>query len=157
MQQIGRIARGATLKGAKLVAKYFPLNSIRVLALRSVGYSVGRSVYIGEEFHITDDLYACKRLLSIGNRASISQRVLVIVSSHPNQSQLGKVVAPVSAPVSIGDDAWIGAGVIILPNVTIGERAIVGAGSVVTRNVPPGTVVAGNPARVLRSVDGPSS
>jgi acetyltransferase-like isoleucine patch superfamily enzyme len=51
--------------------------------------------------------------------------------------------------------ASIGSGSTILCNVVIGENAIVGAGSVVTRDVPPNTIVAGNPARVLRRVDAP--
>ena len=53
-------------------------------------------------------------------------------------------------PVTIGDDVWIGGRVIILPGVNIGEGAIIGAGSVVTKNVEPYTVVAGNPAKVLK-------
>ena len=55
-------------------------------------------------------------------------------------------------PVCIEDDAWIGAGSIILRGVTIGKAAIVGAGSVVTQDVPPYTVVVGNPARVVRQL-----
>lgn len=52
--------------------------------------------------------------------------------------------------VIIGDNVWIGCGVIILKGVTVGEGAVVGAGSVVTHDVMPGTVVAGNPARVIK-------
>ena len=55
--------------------------------------------------------------------------------------------------VRIQKNAWIGAGATILPGVTIGENAIVGAGSVVTRDVLPNTVVAGNPARVIQTLD----
>jgi acetyltransferase-like isoleucine patch superfamily enzyme len=54
--------------------------------------------------------------------------------------------------IRLGDDVWVGAGCTVLKGVTIGNRAIVGAGSVVTRDVPADTIVAGNPARVLRSL-----
>ena len=57
-----------------------------------------------------------------------------------------------SAPITICDDAWIGMNCIILKGVTIGEGAIVGAGSVVTKDVPAWTVVAGNPARVVKKI-----
>lgn len=57
-----------------------------------------------------------------------------------------------TGPVSVGDRAWVGARSIILKGVVIGEGAVVGAGSVVTKNVPPGAVVAGAPARVIRQV-----
>lgn len=57
-----------------------------------------------------------------------------------------------SAPVRICRGAWIGAASIILKGVTIGEGAVVGAGSVVTKDVPPWTVVAGNPARIIKEI-----
>jgi acetyltransferase-like isoleucine patch superfamily enzyme len=56
------------------------------------------------------------------------------------------------APVVVQDKAWVGAKVIILKGVTIGEGSVVGAGSVVTKSVPPWTVVAGNPAKVIREI-----
>lgn len=57
-----------------------------------------------------------------------------------------------SKPVHIGKRAWIGAGATILPGVTIGDNAVVGAGSVVTKDVEPDTIVAGNPARLIRRI-----
>lgn len=57
-----------------------------------------------------------------------------------------------SKPIRICDDAWIGMNVIILKGVTVGEGAVVGAGSVVTKDVPPWTVVAGNPAKVVKEI-----
>lgn len=59
-----------------------------------------------------------------------------------------------SKPIRICDDAWIGMNVIILKGVTIGEGAVVGAGSVVTKDVPAWTVVAGNPARIIKELKG---
>ena len=55
-----------------------------------------------------------------------------------------------TAPISIGNHVWIGAGATILKGVTIGDNAIIGAGSVVTKDVPPNTIVAGNPAHIIR-------
>ena len=57
------------------------------------------------------------------------------------------------SPIRIGREAWIGAGVTILPGITIGVRAIVGAAAVVTHDVPDYAVVAGNPARIIRMLD----
>ena len=61
-----------------------------------------------------------------------------------------------AAPVVIGAGTWVGARAIVLPGVTIGKRVVVGAGAVVTKDVPDEVVVAGNPARVLRSLNYPA-
>jgi acetyltransferase-like isoleucine patch superfamily enzyme len=58
-----------------------------------------------------------------------------------------------SAPIKVGDNAWIGMNALILKGVTIGEGAVVGAGSVVTKDVEPWTVVAGNPAKLVKKLD----
>lgn len=65
---------------------------------------------------------------------------------HPRHIDLG------DRPVVIEEDAWIGAGAIVLRGVTIGKGAIVGAGSVVTKDVPAGCIVAGNPAKIVREI-----
>ena len=53
----------------------------------------------------------------------------------------------------VGDNVWLGGGVVVLPGVTIGDDTVVGAGSVVTRDLPAGVVAVGNPARVIRTVE----
>lgn len=148
-----RPLRGLRKRGLKGVAKGFPLNAVRVRALRGAGYSVGRKVYVGTELHITDDLFVDRCSLTIGDRVAIAQRVLILLSSHANQSRVGEQIEAVHGDITIHDDAWIGAGAILLPNVSVGEQAVVAAGSVVTKDVAPRTIVAGNPARVLRTLD----
>jgi len=89
----------------------------------------------------------------IKKRTIIGPNLMLVSSSHnidpdcPFQAS-GKTLKP----VEIGEDAWIGGNVCILAGVRVGDRAVVGAGSVVTKDVPPGTLVAGNPARIVRSV-----
>ena len=73
-------------------------------------------------------------------------------SLHPSEEEGQKRIVR-SMLGSIGDNVCIGGGSKILPGVTIGDRSVVGAGSVVTRDVPPGVVVAGNPARIVRHLD----
>jgi len=141
------------MRALKGIAKGFPLNGVRVRALRGAGYSVGSKVYVGTELHITDDLYVKRCKLTIGDRVAIAQRVLILLSSHANESRVAAYIQPVHGSVSIDDDAWIGAGAILLPNVSIGEQSVVAAGAVVTKDVPPRTIVAGNPARVLRTLE----
>jgi len=80
--------------------------------------------------------------------------LVVISSSHPLDYRLRRNRGPViSKPVKIGNDVFIGAGVTILPGVTIGDKAVIGAGSVVTKDVAPETVVAGNPAKLIKKLN----
>ena len=70
----------------------------------------------------------------------------IVQTGHPTAIDLGE------RPVTVGDDAWIGANACVLRGVTIGKGAIIAAGAVVTKDVPPYTIVAGNPARVIREL-----
>ena len=148
-----RFPRAVVKRACKGLAKGFPLNEVRVGALRAAGYEVGREVYVGTELHVVDDLFAGGTRLSIGDRVAIAQRVLLVLSSHANNSRVMEHLPPVLGSITIEDDAWIGAGTIILPGVRVGEQAVIGAGSVVTKDVPPKTIVAGNPAAVLRTLE----
>lgn len=87
--------------------------------------------------------------ITIEDNAQIAANVQILSNNHDLRDR--EIIT--LSPVRICRGAWIGAGATILPGVTIGENAVVGAASVVTRDVAPNTIVAGNPAKVLRSFD----
>ena len=123
----------------------------RVSLLRSCGFTIGKDVYIADDLLIVEEL-ADRDNITIGDRVSIAPRVTLVTSSHPNHSRI-RGFAPVSqGPIVIENDAWLGAGCVILPGVRIGRGAVVGANSVVLRDVPSLHVVGGQPARTIREL-----
>lgn len=88
--------------------------------------------------------------VTIGRNVMISVNCSISSVTHPLCATDRWRQPLILRPVSIADDAWIGMGAVILPGVNIGTGAIVGAGAVVTRDVPAGTVVASDPARVIK-------
>ncbi len=88
--------------------------------------------------------------VTIGDDVQVATAVQIITATHPLDPTERLSGWEMARPVRIGHRAWIGSGAILLPGVTVGDDAVVGAGAVVTRDVPPGAVVAGNPARVIR-------
>ena len=111
-------------------------------ALTARGLVLGRDVYIGQGTMI--DPWHCW-LISIGDEAVLSARVVVLAHDGTTRRELGYTRI---ARVSIGRRAFIGASAHVLLGVTIGDDAIVGAGSVVRRDVPPGALaVSGGPQR----------
>ena len=136
----------------KLLAKQIPGYRMRRWLFKMAGYEIGEHVYIGEDLIIIDELDDRGRV-RIGNRVAIAERVTLVISSNANFSEIRRFVKDVHGYIQIGDDAWLGTGAIILPNVRIGNGAIVGAGSVVTKDVPDFTVVMGIPAKAIRRID----
>lgn len=92
--------------------------------------------------------------IDIGDRASIGPRVMLLTSRHDTADERQRGGHRTLLPISVGQGAWLGAGVIVLPGVSIGAGAVVAAGSVVTHDVAAHSLVAGAPARSLRRLDG---
>ena len=144
--------RNIIKKSCKVIAPVVPMNRLRIMLLRVCSYNVGNEVYIGERLIIVDKL-SDKNNLVIGDRVAIAPGVILVTSSDPNFSKIRPYVKTESGKIVIENDAWVGAGSIILPNVTIGRCSVVGAGAVVTKNVEPYDTVAGVPAKKIGEVE----
>jgi maltose O-acetyltransferase len=118
-------------------------DAARTERLRRSGLAMGERVFIGGGTVLDPDFAF---LISIGDDTTIS--IGVVVLAHDASTRRGTGYSRV-ASVRIGQRVFIGARAVVLPGVMIGDDAIVGAGSVVTHNVDAGTVVAGNPARMI--------
>jgi maltose O-acetyltransferase len=111
------------------------------------GLKLGKNVDIIDTFFF--DPSHCF-LISIGDNCTICPNVRLIAHDASTKKKLGYTKI---GRIDIGTDCFIGDSVMVLPNVTIGANTVIGAGSVVTKDIPPGSVAAGNPARVLMTVD----
>ncbi|PYC76871.1 maltose acetyltransferase [Streptomyces tateyamensis] len=88
--------------------------------------------------------------ITLGADVQIGPNVQLLTPAHELDPQRRRAGWERALPVVIGDNAWLGGGVIVCPGVTIGADTVVGAGSVVVRDLPAGVLAVGNPARVVR-------
>ena len=87
--------------------------------------------------------------IRIGANVLFGPHVQIYTATHPLDAVERRKRLESAKPIAIGDDCWIGGGVIISPGVTIGARSVLGAGAVVTRDIPTDTIAVGNPAKPL--------
>jgi acetyltransferase-like isoleucine patch superfamily enzyme len=108
---------------------------------------VGRNVFVNQGCTFYD-----LGGLDIGDEVMIGPNVSLITAGHP-LAPAQRRAGVTARPIVIGRNVWIAAGATVVGGVTVGENSVVAAGSVVTRDVAPNTLVGGNPARVIRSLD----
>ncbi|MFJ2173744.1 sugar O-acetyltransferase [Streptomyces sp. NPDC087851] len=92
--------------------------------------------------------------ITIGSDVQIGPNVQLLTPTHELDTERRRAGWEKASPVTIGDNVWLGGGVIVCPGVTIGANTVVGAGSVVTKDLPAGVLAVGNPARVIRELTG---
>ena len=133
-------------------AKIAPHPALTNILQRARGVKIGKHVYIGPGVHI-DDLYP--HLITIEDYVSIGMNGMIFAHSNPTCSiEIKQKYFPrIVIPTTIKRDSWVAPGCIILAGVTIGENSVVGAGSLVVKSVEPYTVVAGNPAKLVKTLE----
>lgn len=108
----------------------------------------GNGVYANSNLTLVDD-----GQIYVGDRVMIGPNVTVATANHPLDPDLREKGLQYNRDVVIGDNVWLGAGVIIVPGVHIGKNAVIGAGSIVTKDIPENVLAVGNPAHVIRQIE----
>nr|WP_208851796.1 sugar O-acetyltransferase [Pseudoclavibacter terrae] len=165
------LAAGAE-RATRLQAEYnatFPVDGERASAILaeligSLGEGVavkaplyvdyGSNITIGDGTFVNVGLVALDVTpITIGAHCQIGPNVQLLTPTHPLDPEPRREGFEAGEPITLGDNVWLGGGVIVCPGVTIGENTVVGAGAVVTKDLPPNVVAVGNPARVIRTLD----
>lgn len=108
----------------------------------------GKHIYANFGLTLVDDTH-----IYVGDNVQFGPNVVLATAGHPVAPELRPLSYQYNAPIHIGENCWLGAGVIVLPGITIGANSVIGAGAVVTKDVPANVVAVGNPCHVLRSVN----
>ncbi len=113
----------------------------------------GTQIEIGARSFVNFGLIALDVVpITIGDDVQIGPNCQLLTPIHPLGADLRRAKWESAKPITIGDNVWLGGGVIVCPGVTIGANTVVGAGAVVTKDLPAGVLAVGNPARVIRKL-----
>ena len=133
----------------ELLGRFGAGSQIRAPFQCDYGYltEVGERTFINYGASILD----CAKV-TIGDEVQIATNVQLLTATHPLDAATRRAAWESARPITIGDGAWLGGGVIVCPGVSIGENTVVGAGGVVVKDLPPGVLAVGNPARPIRDL-----
>ena len=136
--------------------------------LKSLLAQVGENCYVepplhanwGKNTHFGNNVYANFNLtlvddtdIFVGDNVMFGPNVTLATAGHPINPDLRIKAAQFNIPITIGNNVWLGAGVVVMPGVNIGDNSVIGAGSVVTKDIPANVVAVGNPCRVMREIN----
>ncbi|MEV0000796.1 sugar O-acetyltransferase [Micromonospora sp. NPDC050980] len=140
----------------------------RVAVLRELLGSLGEDAWIRPPFHCDhgyqthigarsfvnfNAVFLDVARITVGADVQIGPNVQLLTATHPVEPEARRAKWEAAQPITIGDNVWLGGGVIVLAGVSIGDNTVVGAGAVVTRDLPANVVAVGNPARPTRTLD----
>lgn len=109
--------------------------------------SVGKNFYANFNLTILD----CAEV-TIGDNVMFAPNVSLLTAGHPIHYEKRITAIEYAFPITIGDNVWLGANVVVNPGISIGKNSVIGSGSVVTKDIPEGVIAVGNPCKVLREI-----
>ncbi|SMC27495.1 maltose O-acetyltransferase [Andreprevotia lacus DSM 23236] len=121
-----------------------------------LGLARGKRVKLGRKVFINSNATIGGGAdITIGQHTLLGPNVQLMTATHPVDPTERQRWAFWAAPITIGENVWIGSSAIICAGVTIGDHSVIGAGSVVTKDIPPCVLAAGNPCKVIRELEPP--
>lgn len=138
----------------QLVEETFGTTGIGSYIEPSISFDYGFNIHVGKNFYAnfnTIFLDICP--ISIGDNCMLGPNVQLYAAAHPLHPVKRNSGLEFGKPITIGDNVWLGGGVIITPGVTLGNNVVVAAGSVVTKSFPDNCVIGGNPAKIIKEIE----
>ena len=121
---------------------------VSIHGVRKMG---GGRIYYADNVNINAEcMLVASSDITIGKNSTLAYRTILTTNANPNSpyNELCKIYPPIHKEIQIGDNVWIGAGVIVLPGCRIGNNSVIAAGSVVCSDIPDNCMAAGAPAKV---------
>lgn len=113
----------------------------------------GYNIELGDNFYTNHNCVILDGAkVTFGDNVFIAPNCCFSTAGHPIDAEKRNQGLEYAYPITVGDDVWIGASVVVLPGVTIGNNSIIGAGSVVNKDIPEGVIAVGNPCKILRKI-----
>ena len=151
--QIINQAESAELR-SQLLKETFGRTGKKIYMEPVINFDYGYNIFVGENFYAN---FNCTFLdvstIEIGDNCMFAPNVQLYTATHPLHPVKRNSGLEYAKPIKIGNNVWLGGGVIVTPGVTLGDNVVVGAGSVVTKSFPDNVVIAGNPARIIKIVE----
>jgi acetyltransferase-like isoleucine patch superfamily enzyme len=144
--------KGRIILGQNVYLNSFPNGSMHRTALST--YYSNSVIIVGDNCRLNGTIIHCNERIEIGKNCLFGPGT-VILDNDSHQVVRGfteRRKIPISRPVSINDNVWIGMNCTILKGVTIGENSIVAAGSIITKSIPENSLYGGNPAKVIKVI-----
>lgn len=113
------------------------------------GYNISIGVNFYSNYNCT--ILDCAKV-TIGDNVKFAPNVSLFTAGHPIHFEARNEGFGYAFPITIGNNVWIGGGVIVNPGITIGDNVVIGSGSVLTKNIPSNTIAVGNPCKVIREI-----
>ena len=151
--QYNQLTRNQEQEMDQLIKEILGGTGKEILVEPPIHFDYGRNTTVGERFFANYDLTVLDVCpVTIGDNVMIAPNVSLYGAGHPIHPDARNSGYEYGAPITIGNNVWIGGSVCVLPGVTIGNNVVIGAGSVVAKDIPDNVIAVGNPCRVIREI-----